>query len=354
MRRLTYTLFSLLILFMTLHGCQQEKEIIILPSSTDVISSDTTAVNLITQTSLYDGSFDNIIDHTSCSAVVLPVTVIANGQEITISSPDDFKYIERIWDESNAGDDSLQIFFPITIILSDHSERTIQNASELKTLADHCHEEGSDDDIECIDFIYPINFSIYNTNNQVGSIVSVNTDSALYEYMKHIEDGLIVSIIFPVKMQQINGVLITVNNNSELKNAISNAKKSCNEDDNNDYEDDDVDSSELQTILLGSSWKVNYFFDKNDLTSEFLNYSFTFSTDGKVVATNGITIVSGVWALYNDSDPLELRIEFNVDSQSPFSDLKDNWKVDEYNGTTITLKDNENEDHRKALTLRKL
>ena len=60
-------------------------------------------------------------------------------------SREDLDLIEEIFDELDDDDDILDIFFPITITLSDFSEITIENQDQLEQYARECLEGGDDD-----------------------------------------------------------------------------------------------------------------------------------------------------------------------------------------------------------------
>ena len=65
--------------------------------------------------------------------------------------------IEAIFEDSTTDVDALSYNFPITIILSDYSEILISSSSELSPYINACVGENEDDeDIECIDFNYPV------------------------------------------------------------------------------------------------------------------------------------------------------------------------------------------------------
>ncbi len=55
-------------------------------------------------------------------------------------------------------------------------------------MARECHDENEeDDDIECIDFQYPISISIYNTEFEIIDTVSIANDEALYNFIESLE-----------------------------------------------------------------------------------------------------------------------------------------------------------------------
>ena len=283
-------------------SCQDEVLEITDSNETETLTAESTLTSLLSATSIMDGSADNIIDKASCLSVQLPVTVIVRGLEITIDSREDFKVIEAIFNELEDDDDRLDIVFPITIILANHDEVVIQNREALQELIDQCRGENEeDDDIECIDFQYPISFSVYNPNFQVINVVNIENDRQLYRFIKRVrnaEVGLLASLNFPVTMVLADETEIVVNNNAELQRAIEDAKDTCDEDDDNDYGDDDFTKERLDEYLKNCPWVV-YEFKRNnqDNTAEYIEYAINFKEDGVVVMrARGGDMLTGTWS----------------------------------------------------------
>jgi hypothetical protein len=114
--------FLLVVFGLLVSGCQNEVTEIIEPSQNDAFNTNSAVSELVQRTSYNDGSDDNIIDGSSCVKLVLPVTVKANGVEFTIQSEDDYSEIEKILDRFDDDDDWVEIFFPVTVVLADHTE----------------------------------------------------------------------------------------------------------------------------------------------------------------------------------------------------------------------------------------
>ncbi|HEX8041040.1 MAG TPA: hypothetical protein VF490_17930, partial [Chryseosolibacter sp.] len=140
-------LSALIIFLFALSSCQRESEEITPVKPKDVILPSSAVANYIQRVALKDGSADNIIDNASCVSLVLPVTVIVNGEQIRIDSARDFVLVEKVLDRSTTDHDSLALIFPVTVILPDHSQRILNSQEELTALAKTCTEGGGDDDI---------------------------------------------------------------------------------------------------------------------------------------------------------------------------------------------------------------
>lgn len=233
------TFFLLGLAFVCLISCQNEISQTTQPTQNEVLTANSTVTALVKNTVANDGSKDNIIDNASCVSIQLPVKVVVNDVEITVNSEADYEIIEANFNEFEDDDDELEIVFPIVIWLSDFTEVTINNSDELESFVDVCGGENEmDDDIECIDFVYPVSFSIFDSANQLAETITVINDEQFYKFMDDLEDYQIVQINFPLKVVLFDGTEISINDMATLETAMDDAKNKCDEDDDNDFDDD--------------------------------------------------------------------------------------------------------------------
>ncbi|MFD1614761.1 hypothetical protein [Gelatiniphilus marinus] len=297
-------------------SCQEEVVDITPPADSEALSATSPLTASMSSVSKMDGSKDNIIDNASCLSIELPVTVVVKGLEIIIDSEEDYKVIEAIFKEFDDDNDSLEFIFPITIITAEHDDIVINNAAELKEFVDECRGENEDDDdIECIDFKYPISFSVYDVNFQVVDVITVENDKQLYRFLKRVKNSdFLASLNFPVTMVLADGTEIVVNNNQELENTIDDAKDACDEDDDNDYGDDDFTKERLDEYLQICPWVVHEFKRNNqDNTVGYKEYALNFKEDGvvRMRARNG-DILTGTWSTRVTKRGALLKLEFDT------------------------------------------
>lgn len=343
-KRIAKLNFLLIVLGLLISGCQKEVTEIIEPSQNDAFNTNSAVSELVKQTSYNDGSEDNIIDGSSCTMLILPVTVKANGIQFTIRSEKDFSRIEKILDRFDDDDDIVEIIFPVTVVLADHTEITINDEDDLEELTEGCADDGSDDDIECIDFNYPLQISIYDADNQVSDVITINNDKQLYDFIDDLEDDEIASFNFPLTVILSDGSELNINNHDELEDALENAIDDCDEDDDNDYNDDDIEDADLINTLLNGEWIISYFFDEEDETDVFEGYVFTFFESGDMKAGKGDETINGKWESDGDDGILELELDFDDDSL--LDELDDDWVVIEYDENQIDLGDEESSSER--------
>lgn len=322
-----YNLFFLSLFFLTFISCQNEISQIIEPTQDEALKKNAIVTNLVQSTVAKDGSKDNIIDNASCLQVQLPVNVNVNGLEITIDSEADFEVIEAIFDEFDDDSDHLELFFPIEIILSDYSKITINNYDELEALIEDCGGENQmDDDIECLDFVYPISLSMYNSENQLTETVKIENDEQFYKFVDDIDDNDIVVINFPISVILYDGTERNIENMDMLENVIDEVKDMCDEDDDNDYDDDDCNDcsqEQITQLLKTCSWTIDNL-EINDIeqTEQYTNYTLFFLDEGVLKAANNGNEIFGTWQVDLSDNGIFIKINFET-----LADFSFNWRL---------------------------
>lgn len=95
---------------------------------------------------------------------------------------------------------------------------------------------------------------------------------------------------------------------------------------------DDVAAINNTTPIAGT-WRVSYYWDKTDETSNFSGYTFSFNAGGQVVAVKGGSTINGTWS----ESSTKFIINFGADLV--LSEINDDWQKIEKTATTIKLKD---------------
>ncbi len=324
------TLFIVIGIF----SCQQEIVTITPPDDKETLKSDSPLSTLISRAVMKDGSEDNIIDTASCLEIKLPVTVIVNSVETIVNSVEDYETVEAILEQFITDTDTLEIKFPITIITSDFSEIVINNSERLKEFANTCNGENEEDyDIECIDFVYPVSISIFNTSFDIIQAEAINSDIEFFKFLRSLNNDIIFSLNFPLNVLLADNSEITINNNPELETTINAAINSCDEDDDFDYNDDE-ENCNIQPVadnLNRNSWKLTEYSSNSQLENHQLKFhtDFTFS-----ILNDGVERVSGEWSAiqsYNRSF-LNLIVDFE--------DFNGEWEIVQCDENFLQLKRN--------------
>jgi flagellar hook-associated protein FlgK len=125
---------------------------------------------------------------------------------------------------------------------------------------------------------------------------------------------------------------------------------SCSSDSNDDNPMDTAASVEaVSNLATSGTWRISSFIDSGtDETNDFTGYSFSFNSDGSLVADNGTAIITGTWSITSDdssddSDDYDSSddIDFNILFSAPpdFAELSDDWDIVFRSDTRIELID---------------
>lgn len=323
----------------TLTSCQNEDTQITTDDSAN-LTNTSALTGLLSRVSQDSTSVDNVIDSTSCFSVNLPVIVIVNNQQLTISDATGYALVQNILNEFSDDDDQVSFIFPITITFANYTTAVITSNNQLDDIIDDCGED-NDDEIECLNINYPITISYYNASSQAPSNITINNDSDLYNFFEDFDDDDYATINYPISVTVANGNQVVINSNSELEDAIENADSSCDGDDDiNDDDDDDSDNTPISpnfiSVLQSGEWHVSYFFDNTNQTSNYSGYNFSFDTNGTIAVSVSSSNLSGTWEAYVDDNEDTLEINF---PSSQLEDLSDDWEIIEFSATQIRLKD---------------
>ena len=106
---------SILIISILFFGsCQKEEETVV-QDTTQSFERSAPIAGLLIRTSQNPTSLDNVLDSSSCFSVQLPVTVIVNGNQITVADASDYQLVQDAIDAYSNDDDLVNFVYPITI-----------------------------------------------------------------------------------------------------------------------------------------------------------------------------------------------------------------------------------------------
>jgi len=327
--------YAILLAFaLSFTACSTEEPLNLQLDEQQTLTANSATSKLIERTVSNDGSWDNIVDESSCFDIQFPYAVMVNGLEITIDSREDLKIIEELFDAIDTDDDILDIIFPITITMADYTDITINGIADLREIAERCVEGGDDEDIECIDVIYPVTLFTYNPNLEQTGSVTVESDKEMRRFFASLNEDDLISIEFPVMFETYDGTKVTVNNNQELADAMERAKEACDEDDDNDHNDDDFTMERLDNLLVECPWLVKEIKRNNQYSTEqYFDYALNFNEDGTVVARDRAgNMLEGEWETRVSDYRVKLTLEFEF-----LEDFTLDWFVYEIDKDRIKL-----------------
>lgn len=348
MKAFRYFILFFLGSIILLPSCRTEETIEIDPIQTNVIQANSTVANLMSRTAQKDGSKDNIIDKASCLTVKFPVTVTVNGEELVIEGEDGYDMIEELFDAFKDDVDTLVISYPIKVVFSDYTFETINSDAELMEVVKKCKRENEeDDDIECVDFKYPIKTSFFDENSDLLDTVIIENDNQLYEFIENIGSFTAVTINFPIKLIFANGSFIEVESIKHLEEVIEDANNSCDEDDDNDYNDDDCDACSKDKLknLFGADKKFSvdeFELNENNIEANYNDYLFSFNIDETIKVFKKGTTITGTWEASGTAN--DMTVVINIPE---LPDFNDTWNLQEIkiksNKAEIKFEKGENE-----------
>jgi hypothetical protein len=318
---ITYLIMSIAIT-LTFTNCQEEYVDIDEPDKSKTISANDAVAGLIYKIILKDGSFDNIIDRCSEISIEFPYSIQIEEQNYTFNSKED---IDAFMINYFHLRDDFDINYPITVSFSDYSEGILYNDDELEQIQELFNIDLIDDDIECINFVYPIELNVFNTEYQKTDVIVANDDYDIFDIFDDISK-LVIEFDFPISLETQSGEIISVINNYELENTIISFSNSCDENDEVEFDESDFP---FEDLITSQDWEVSFYSDTTDETSSFNTYIFSFKSDHSIEINTGMEIIYGDWELYTEDEiTLEnaLEIEFDTD-EIPFVWLNESWII---------------------------
>ncbi len=310
------------------NACRKEEIINQTGPENQGIAHGTQAAELIRRVTMHDGSFDNIVDRANHFSIKMPYTVIVDGQSVTVQSVDDLEDVEDILDDSDSYD--IQIVFPVTLVFYDYSEVTVQNASEFTHYQSQTPGENvPDDDIECVDFVYPVALQIFNTVTEQNQNLISHNDKELFQWVDGLDGSSLLIFSFPIVLQLSDGTQVNIQNVEQMVQTIENHVDDCDEDDDFDYNDDDCagcTTQQLINLLTGcQDWELDELKrNGTDLSDTYEDYSLHFINGGTLEVTYQSQTFTGQWSASVSNGQIVLHIQLNS-----VPDFSADWLVEE-------------------------
>lgn len=315
-------------------SCQDE-ETLVIQDITQNLTAKSPLASLISRVSQNPTAKDNILDKSSCFNVLLPVSVIVNKKNITVSSQNDYLVVQNALDAFSNDDDIVNFVYPITIQYQNFKTELIRNSDQLENVIDNCDDDDGFDEIECISINYPIKISIYNSNNQIANTITIQNDTDLYNFLKDLVSNVFISINYPISIINSKGQNVVITNNSNFENSIEEGITDCNTNSGS------IGNQNFVSILTNGTWYVSYYFDDSDETLNYKGYNFTFNSNQTVMVVKEKNTIAGNWSTFvnNSQDIFLLKIE-----DSKLDELEDDWKITEFTTTKVRLKNKSSSD----------
>ncbi len=321
-----FTLVLMLVFFFGFFSCQ--KDTVSQAQSPQNLTKNSALTTLMGRVSQSPTSKDNVLDGTSCFAVVLPVSVTVNSNIVNVIDHNQYETVREIKNEYSNDDDIVYFSFPIRLKFPNFQEIEVANQQAYNTVVANCGADNGFNEIVCIDFNYPIVINTYNSDTQTPNTITISNNSQLYNFLDGLTSNVVYNIVYPLSMTKSNADTVVFNSNAELQAGIENVIDDCDDDGSGDVL--------LSEVIVTGTWKISNFTDGNeDETYEYNGYVFTFSANGTSIAVRNATIINGNWASYIDDGYAKLQLSFLGDA---LEEIEDDWRVIEFNDSTIKLR----------------
>lgn len=74
-------------------------------------------------------------------------------------------------------------------------------------------------------------------------------------------------------------------------------------------------------------WRIQYFFDKQDKTSNYSTYTFEFGANGSLTANGNGQSYSGIWVSGYDDSANKFLIQWTSAVPSALQELAEDWRI---------------------------
>lgn len=311
-------------------SCQQE-EVTIVQDTTQNLTMSSPLSRSMARVTQNNTSVDNSLDGTSVFVVQLPVSITLNNVNLTVSTTADYATVQTLKEASTADDDVVNYTFPIQVSLRNYQDVVVNSISELNSIISSNQDIS---EVSCLSIQYPISINEYDSSNQIANVITFISDSQVINYLNNLSSTDFYSINYPIAVFDPNNQTVVVTSNSQFIDLIEFSISQCG-----------TNSGSTDTfisVITSGNWRVTYYFDDGDETSDFEGYVFTFNLNNTITVVKNATTYTGTWSFYEDDGVAIFELNF---SDSELSDLADDWELLEFSNTVVELKDDGNDEY---------
>lgn len=212
---------------MALVSCSEDDSNASVVEESDVINESSFLSGYLNVLASNNTDMQTIIDNYSCFNIMLPVEVLANGQQILISTEADYAQVETVFNQNNFDDDTLEFIYPINVIDSDYEVIPVADSMQLNALALDCANQGAQGILDCISLNYPVTLQALNANMEIENTIVLNSDEELSAFITGLPVNANYAIQFPLSITGYDGEEIVVNSNTGLLATLQSSAADC-------------------------------------------------------------------------------------------------------------------------------
>ena len=304
-------------------------------------AADSQTASNLKRASMYDGSYDDFLDGTSCSSLILPVTATVNNMQVTIVSEADYQLVIDILGIFNTDIDTVTLQFPVTVALSNYTQVVVANQGEYDAIINACQqaETAAQDAISCIEIDFPITILTYNLSlDQTGSVV-IENEEQLFNYINSLSEDELFTVNYPITITGAGEATAVISSDAGLQASVQDCV-----DEEDAIEDAENALDALEQILVDGLFQIDSFVNSGVNTANlYAEFTIDFANDLTVVADNTVNpIVQDVLGTYEVTSQTEVFLNLNFSSNVSFILLNQNWEVTSFSTTTISLQSTTN------------
>ncbi|MFP9115566.1 hypothetical protein ACLI1A_16625 [Flavobacterium sp. RHBU_3] len=204
-------------------SCQEESSV---ENNSGALGPYSSLTTLLQTATVNEADQGYIIDSTHCFNIQLPVTVTANGQQVTVSSQSDYNNVASIFSQSSTDTDQLEYSFPIYINYPENnSTYEVNSQQEYNDYLNNCtimpFQNG------CLTISYPITLFGYDSSNQEQHTYIMHSDTQLYHFLINLRENDYYTIKYPLTISMPDPGTLTVSDNDDLLNFLQLAQANC-------------------------------------------------------------------------------------------------------------------------------
>ena len=166
-------------------------------------------------------------------------------------------------------------------------------------------DEDVDFKIDCVDFIYPISISTFDTSFDVANTNEIESDAQFLSFLETLEeDSLIASLNYPIETIFVGeSTPIEISDNIGLQNTLLDGQgTNCNGD---PLTVQDCTRESINSNLIDCAWTIRNFSANNELEE----YTITFNDELTFSLFNNTDeVIPGEWRVTEENDQLTLHL----------------------------------------------
>ncbi|MDT8346608.1 MAG: hypothetical protein RQ756_02305 [Flavobacteriaceae bacterium] len=299
-------------------------------------------------------AFDDFIDQSSAVRIEFPFEVRVNTlNNLVLNNPADYQTLINLLQQTPEAD-LLSLGFPANLSGVNFNGFTVNTQSQLDNLLNSLPASS---EINCVNFIYPLEVRFFNAQNTLIDAQEVTNDAVFFNLLNQLSEGSgFFQLSYPLQVE-FDGQLQNISSNAELNTAINALPQSCFEPllfENNPVDIMPDDPQDFINFITNGVFVVSELIDDDDdnITAEFNGFSFVFNPDNTItVTTPASNQLFGEWLVFQSNNELIFDLDFD---DSVLGELDDDWNVQLFNSLIMRLIDESTDGDLTRLTFLKL